>query len=549
VKVAAGVVEGVGVKRVAGVVSVAVAAVVAGFAGAQASSGAPAVATFTSKLTSWTTCGNLQCATITVPMDYAHPDNGKTVKLALSRKPAQSLAGAYAGMILLNPGGPGGSGTYLPALQGQVPGNAAKRYDWVGFDPRGVGDSVPSLHCSSTYFGANRPNYVPTSRALYDYWRTKTAGYATRCGKSTARALLPYLATRDTVRDMERIRAAYQAQAAASKKPLLAKLNFYGFSYGTWLGQNYASRYPTKVGRFILDGVVDPTTYWFRANLQQDIWFDKNLNSFFYWIADHSSTYHLGTSGWKIRSGFNAMLKHLDKYPAAGGKLGPDELTDAMISAAYYVYEWADIAAEYSQLVRSGSGSALWDRYAAGNQGDDNGYAIYLAVECTDAPSPSFAYQRDKTWDVYRDRPYLAWDNTWYNMPCLTWRASAHTPLQPYGSKVTVPVLLINETRDAATPYSGALEVRRRFPTASLIAGLGGTTHAGSLSGVSCVDDAIAAYLADGTVPTRKSGSTYDLGCPKVPPPSASLLGRRAADQSMPVMLRNRILTAQGFLR
>jgi pimeloyl-ACP methyl ester carboxylesterase len=533
-------------KRVLGAVLASVmAASVAAIAGMQASSAAPAVASFTPKLSSWSTCGSLQCATITLPMDYGHPNNGKTVKLALSRKTAQPLAGPYAGMMLLNPGGPGGSGTYLASLQSAVPGTSAQRYDWIGFDPRGVGESTPSLHCNSHYFGANRPNFVPTTQALYDYWRTKSAGYATACGKSSARALLPFLSTRDTVRDMESIRLAYYNQASAGKKPALTKLNFYGFSYGTWLGQVYASRYPTKVGRFILDGVVDPRRYWYRSNLDQDVAFDKNLNSFFYWIADHNATYHLGTSGWKIRAGYNALLKQLDKHPAASGRLGPDELTDAIISAPYYVYEWADIASEYAKLVRTGSGGALWTRYSEGNQGDDNGYAMYLATECTDAPSPSFAWQRDDTWRIYRYRPYLAWDNTWYNMPCLTWRASAHTPVNPYGNKVTAPVLLISETHDAATPYAGAVEVRRRFPTAALIAGLGGTTHAGSLSGVSCVDNAIEAYLADGTVPARSSSHSYDRGCPRVPPPAAS--ARVKARAGMPLMLRNRMLTAQGF--
>ncbi|MFL6023432.1 MAG: alpha/beta hydrolase [Marmoricola sp.] len=536
-------------KRVLGVCTLVLAAVVVGLTGAQPSSGAPAVATFASTLSTWKTCGSLQCATITLPMDYAHPDNGKTVKLALSRAQASPLAGSYAGMMLLNPGGPGGSGTYLPNLQGSVPGNAAQRYDWVGFDPRGVGASVPSLHCNSHYFGANRPNFVPTTQAIYDYWKNKSNIYAAQCGKSTAKALLPFLTTRDTVRDMEMIRAAYQAQASSAQKPVLAKLNFYGFSYGTWLGQVYASTYPAKVGRFILDGVVDPSTYWYKSNLQQDIWFDKNLNTFFAWIAAHNSTFHLGTSAKTIRSGYNALLKRLDRYPSAAGRLGPDELTDAVISAPYYVFEWADIARDYAQLVRNKSGTALWNRYVAGNQGDDNGYAIYLATECTDAPAPSFAQQRGDTWALYRSYPYLAWDNTWYNMPCLNWKAPPRPGSHPFGTYVHVPILLINETRDAATPFAGALNVRKRFPTASLIAGIGGTTHAGSLHGVTCVDNAIAAYLNDGTVPTRKGPDTYDLACPKVPPPSPTggLLGRTKADPGMPTAVQNRLQAAQSY--
>lgn len=529
-----------------GVVALAVS--VAGFSGAQATPSAPVLASFTPTLTTWAACGSLQCATITLPMDYAHPDNGKTVKLALTRAPANALAGAYQGMMLLNPGGPGGSGTYLPVLQGRVPGNAAKRYDWIGFDPRGVGKSTPSLHCNSHYFGVNRPNFVPTTQSLYDYWKNKTNIYAAQCGKSTAKALLPFLTTRDTVKDMESIRAAYMAHASTAKKPMLSKLNFYGFSYGTWLGQVYASSYPAKVGKFILDGVIDPTNYWYGANLQQDIWFDKNLNTFFAWMAAHSTTFHLGTSGSKIRSGFNTLLKNLDRYPAANGRLGPDELRDAMLSAGYYVFQWADIGAEYSQLARFGTGTPLFDRYAAANQGDDNGYAIYLATECTDAPSPPFSQQKADTWRIHSDYPYLAWDNTWFNAPCLNWKAPTRATVHPNGYTIDAKMLFINETRDAATPFTGALAARARFPSASLIAGLGGTTHAGSLNGVSCVDDRIATFLDTGAVPTRKSGSTYDLGCPKVPSPSAD--GFRVAarsDASEMSMLENQLMVAQRF--
>ena len=90
-------------------------------------------------------------------------------------------------------------------------------------------------------------------------------------------------------------------------------------------------------------------------------------------------------------------------------------------------------------------------------------------------------------------------------------------------------ILMINETLDAATPFSGALEARRRFPTASLIEGVGGTTHAGSLSGIACTDNAIGQYLTDGTVPARKPGNRADLKCPPVPQPDPSPAAASAA--------------------
>ncbi len=110
-------------------------------------------------------------------------------------------------------------------------------------------------------------------------------------------------------------------------------------------------------------------------------------------------------------------------------------------------------------------------------------------------------------------------------------------------------ILLISETLDAATPYSGAIEVRRRFPTASLIEGVGGTTHAGSLSGIACTDNAIGQYLTDGTVPARKSGNRSDLQCPPVPQPEpeAAVAAQRKSSPDAQVLaqLRKELAKAQ----
>src|SRR4029453_13592843 len=124
-------------------------------------------------------------------------------------------------------------------------------------------------------------------------------------------------------------------------------------------------------------------------------------------------------------------------------------------------------------------------------------------------------------WRVHRLAPFETWGNAWYNAPCLTWGAKAGTPVQVDGAKAP-PILLVSETLDAATPYAGSLEVRKRFPRAALIEGVGGTTHSGSLFGNSCVDGAIAAYLTDGALPQRVKANTSDKKCPPLAPPSPS---------------------------
>lgn len=152
--------------------------------------------------------------------------------------------------------------------------------------------------------------------------------------------------------------------------------------------------------------------------------------------------------------------------------------------------------------------------------GDDNGYAMYLATECTDArwPPSWLTWHRDNT-RVARDVPFVTWGNAWFNAPCAFRFAASGQPVDVDGAGAP-PILLLDETLDAATPYTGSLEVRERFPNASLIATVGGVNHANSLfGGVACVDDAVAAYLADGTLPARLPGDGADAECAPTPDP------------------------------
>jgi pimeloyl-ACP methyl ester carboxylesterase len=327
------------------------------------------------------------------------------------------------------------------------------------------------------------------------------------------------------------------------------KISYYGFSYGTYLGQVYATRYPTRVDRFVLDGVVNPRRVWYAANLDQDRAFDKNMNVFWRYLARHPRAFHLGKRWRAIRSGYYKQLRKLDRKPAAGRRLGPDELADVMLDAGYYVYNWVELGLAYSSLVRKGRGGVLAALYRQGSMGDDNSFAMYNAVQCSDVRWPGWAQTRRQSWAVHRRAPFLTWGNTWYNAPCLTWKAPRRTRLAVSGSAVTSKILLISETRDAATPYSGALAVRRLFPSASLVAGIGGTTHASSLSGVPCVDNTVATYLRTGLVPPRLAGNRYDRRCSRLLPPQPGGVWSRATsagdvDRLSP-LLRQALVRAQ----
>jgi pimeloyl-ACP methyl ester carboxylesterase len=445
-----------------------------------------------------------------VPLDYADP-TGPTIDIAVTRIKHTSSDADYQGVMFGNPGGPGGAGRWTPYMSYWLPdADVASEYDWIGFDPRGVGASTPALSCDPGYTTWNRPSYVPTTQEAYDAWRAKASGYAADCGSSDAADLLAHVTTADTVADMESLRIALNRE----------QINYYGFSYGTYLGEVYATLHPDRVRRMVWDGVIDPdpSRIWYPANLDQNVAFDGAVAHFWKWIAKHRSTYHLGRTPDAVEHAYYHLIKQLTEEPA--GKIGPAEVTDVITGAAYYVYGWVDQAQALSDLIRHDD-TTLMKNLFRGSIGDDNGYAMYLATECSEGdtwPAAWNTYEADAR-AQYPDHRFLTWSNTWYNAPCLDWPVGSVPAVQVDGSALTVPILLINETDDAATPYAGALAARAEFPTSSLIEGVNGSTHAGSLSGVQCTDMAIVRYLDTGAVPARDGGTGSDKQCDPVPPP------------------------------
>lgn len=446
-----------------------------------------------------------ECGMLEVPLDYANPD-GRKISLAVSRIEHSSPESEYQGAMLVNPGGPGGSGLGLSRLGQAIPNGVGKTYDWIGFDPRGVGSSEPALSCDPDYFSYDRPGYVPNTWQEERDWRRRSAEYAKACAKKNG-PLLEHIKTTDNAKDIESLRKALGRE----------KINYYGFSYGTYIGQVYSTMYPDRVRRIVMDGVVNPEDVWYQANLNQDLAFDRNIKIFFDWIAEHDSAYHLGNTGHAVEREYYRQLRRLDREPA-GGVIGSAEWTDLFLSAGYSQSGWPTIADAFSTWVNKGDHKPLKALYDSAN-GAENGYAVYLATECTDNAWPkNWNRWRVDNWRTHFRAPFETWANGWYNAPCRNWPAKSGEPVEIDGTGVD-NALLISQELDAATPYEGALEVRQRFPNSRLIGLPGGTVHSGSLSGNACVDDRIAAYLADGKLPDRKDGRKADVTCEPLPKP------------------------------
>jgi TAP-like protein len=253
-----------------------------------------------------------------------------------------------------------------------------------------------------------------------------------------------------------------------------------------------------------------------------------------------------------VRHRWYAEKARLARHPILG-QVGPDEWTDIFLGAGYYQQTWLQLGAAFADWENTHSAKsarALVALYKSSDGlGDDNEFAVYNAVQCTDVQWPlSWAkWGRDNT-RVNRMAPFETWGNAWFNAPCLYWKAPASTPVKVSGSKIS-SALLIDETLDAATPFEGSEYVRQVFPHSVLLAEPGGTSHADSLFGNLCVDNTIARYLANGSLPPRNPSAKWDKTCKPLPRPvpSGAAAGNRTASSRTAGNVRSPLTRLQGL--
>lgn len=471
-------------------------------------------ATYTPPPISWSACTdatlqalNAQCGLLTVPLDYTHP-SGTKIKIAVSEIKHTSSAATYQGAVVVNLTNPGGSALSQSAMSQLLPSAINSEYDWIGIDPRGVGASQPALSCDPTISSYDQPAFVPTSKAALSTWIKRSEDYAADCGK-THNELLDHVTTADSAMDLDTLRKALGQE----------KLNYYGYFYGAYLGEVYATLYPNRVRRMILDSSIDPKKVWFGFNLGQNGPLNQNFGAFSAWAAKYDGVYHLGTTKAAVEAKYYAALAKLSKTPA-GGTLGPDVWTDDFL-LAYNTSNWKNLAGVFSAYVNGGDYApmkALFDgSYSATN---DNAFAMSLAVECTDTSWPKKWHSWvDATRKDYREAPFASWADTWFVAPCQSWPAPAHQPVKVDGSKAPPMLMVLDTTLAPSATFSGSLAVRDLFPSAVLVNS--GATPAGTATADSCSPgESIAEYLADGTLPARVPGRTADLKCPANPLPN-----------------------------
>jgi pimeloyl-ACP methyl ester carboxylesterase len=470
-----------------------------------------------SRALSWHSCTvsgvSMDCASLRVPLNYADPA-GRKITLALSMVPATAPPAKRQGDLLVNPGGPGGSGRYLAAVVAYgLNHTVASEYNIIGFDPRGVGASVPALHCDPSFFASARPDYIPASQSAEQVLINRAKLYAADCERRFG-WLLPYLTTIDAARDMNSIRTALGQQ----------KINYFAYSYGTYLGQVYATLFPHTLRRMVLDSTVDPDGAWWGDNIAQDYAFQGRQEAFFSWIASHANVYGLGSTRAQVQAAWYRARGDLLAHPIPGPHgpmIGPDEFDDTFLQGGYTNTLWPGLASALANYLHAGSTSQMISEYKSLGVQSENEFAVYNGVECSDVNWPrNWATWNAATRRVYRTAPFEAWDNAWFNAACAFW--PVHGPAHPLHIRgAGLPgILMIQGTLDAATPYAGAQVAHRLLPSARMVVVEGGGNHGQSLSQPpnTCVNNYLNAYLATGALPQHPG--LVNATCPALPAPS-----------------------------
>jgi pimeloyl-ACP methyl ester carboxylesterase len=454
----------------------------------------------------WQPCDSgFDCADYAVPLDYSDP-NARTITLALRRLPAADPS-KRVGLLFANPGGPGGSAIdILSGWARSLPEDLRDRFDVILFDPRGVGHSSP-LICHDNIKELIGLNPYP---ATDDDWKTiedATLRQVNQC-EQVGGDILPFLGTKDVARDMDRIREAEGEDT----------ITYFGYSYGTTLGQVYADMYPTHVRAMVLDGAVDIGLETDERSLEQTLAFEASFDRYLDYCAARSCL--PGDPLSTIEGLLNeAAEKPLDA-PLGDRPVGPGEIIYGIVQSMYTpAYRPILTSALRAALDDDASGLLfLADSYAGRNNDGTyaNGTETNSAVNCLDyVTHRDPMHARELSSEFGQVAPFFGPATGEFDLFCAYWPADPK-PLSTPVAAGAPPIMVIGGTGDPATPYKWAVSVADELQSGFLVT-RDAEGHTAYRQGDSCIDDAVNDYLADLTIPPE--GLTCgNAGIAPVPP-------------------------------
>jgi pimeloyl-ACP methyl ester carboxylesterase len=457
---------------------------------------------------SWEKCGvanpyydssHVECTTATVPRDYSRPGH-KTVKLFVAKSPA---TGARKGSLFINFGGPGGSAA--DAFQfvgaGLFPG-LNEHFDIIAMDPRGVGQSEPSIDCKANQ-QTEGVYSMPFATPLTDPTAliSKDRDYINKC-VSLNRDILPYVSTANVARDIDLLR-----QALGEKQ-----ITYFGFSYGTFLGATYASLFPKNYRAMVLDGPMDADSYINHPLDElsaQSAGFERALGRFLQWCKSTAC----GFGGGDPIDAYDQLVERANDTPIpskdGGRAVTGDDILNATAYGLYSKRFWSEIG-DALAAADAGDGSAIralsdsisgLNPDGTFNPGTDRYFTIGAIEQRYPRDISTYFQAGKRSWSEHQ---HFWWNNGYvelnYGLFPIRAMDAYYGPFRIRESSVTP--LVVATTYDPATPYRGALNLVRDLDNATLVTmrGDGHTAYGGESQ---CVDSAVEAYINDGTLPAK----------------------------------------------
>jgi pimeloyl-ACP methyl ester carboxylesterase len=447
----------------------------------------------------WRDCEDgFECTTVQVPVDYAKPTTG-SIGLSVVRLPA-GKPDERIGSLLVNPGGPGGSGVeYARSAESIVSAGVRERYDIVGFDPRGVASSDP-VDCVSDgeldeFLAIDGSPDTPAEEAQL---AAASKGLATGCQQHSA-SLLPFVGTRDAARDMDVLRGVLGDE----------KLYYLGKSYGTFLGATYAEEYPTHVGRMVLDGAEDPRVPEKQFMIEQAKGFETALSAFVDDCVKRKDC-PVGRTRAAALARIDALLAATDQHPLSSDS--GREVTQALVVLGVIasLYDetsgWAILRQGLKEAL-AGDGTTLLlvadfytDRDENGHFASNRNEVIY-AVDCMDKPGREGPEEAASTVPEFKAAaPHFGVYLAWSSLPCAYWPYPATNRPHAIAAEGAPPIVVVGTLRDPATPYEWAVGLAEQLSSGVLLS-WDGDGHTAYKRGSKCIDAAVDRYLLQGTPP------------------------------------------------
>jgi pimeloyl-ACP methyl ester carboxylesterase len=465
----------------------------------------PALQSFYSQEPDWVGCGEgFECARVKVPLDYANP-SGEQIQISAIRLPA---TGKRMGSLLINPGGPGASGIqYTRAAPFLFSDDLRARFDIVGFDPRGVGESAP-VRCMSSreldaYVGLDGSPDTPEEIAAQE---KGSKAFAAAC-ETKSGSLLPFVGTANAARDMDVLRGVVGDSG----------LTYLGKSYGTYLGALYADLFPKRVRALVLDGAVDPAVSSFSANKVQAQGFEVALKAFTEDCLRVTSCPFTSRTVDGALAEVGDLLRKADEHPLRND-LGDGRVINeawtvlGIVTPLYDHQQWSRLRTALGQAFK-GNGTDLLrmadilvDRQPGGaysNQTESN-----MAINCVDHPYPKGTATYEKAAvDAAKAAPHFGSFVMWGSFPCSFWPvkaagSDAADSVKPLKAEGAPPILVVGTVRDPATPYEWAKGLASELSSGVLL-GYDGDGHTAYRTGSTCVDTAVDDYLISLRVPKK----------------------------------------------